>query len=131
DGAQYRIELPSNEGPKMLKETLNELDKRNIQVHRISQGSGVMLQNDEEILEMCSLTAERGIGLSLFAGPRGSWDVSAQQFTNFGPSLGMRHEESDKLVYVVEHLKRGSKVVMRVSLVAEEGILYLTNAMKK
>src|SRR5699024_7977284 len=98
-------------------ETLNELDKRNIQVHRISQGSGIMLQTDEEILEMCNLTAERGIGLSLFAGPRGTWDVSAQQFTNFGPSLGMRHEGSNQLVYAMEDLKRGAELGIRGCLV--------------
>src|SRR5699024_7519688 len=77
DGAQYRIELPSTEGPNVLSETLKELDRRKIKVHRISQGSGIMLQTDEEILEMCSLTSERGMGLSLFVGPRGTWDIGA------------------------------------------------------
>ncbi len=40
-----------------------------------------MLQTDEEIKEMCEMTAERGMELSLFVGPRGSWDVSAGPLT--------------------------------------------------
>jgi len=131
DGAQYRIELPSTEGPKVLEATLKELDERGITVHRISQGSGIMLQTDEEILEMCSLTAKRGIGLSLFVGPRGTWDVGAQSFTSFGSSLGMRHEGVDQLVYAMEDLKRGAKLGLRGALIADEGILQLTKEMKK
>lgn len=131
DGAQYRIELPSTEGPEALKETLKELDKRNIKVHRISQGSGIMLQTDDEIREMCKLTAERGIGLSLFVGPRGSWDISAQNFTTGGKFVGNRHEGSDQLVYAMEDLKRGAELGLRGALIADEGLLLLTKEMKK
>lgn len=38
DGAQYRIELPSVEGPAALKETLKEIDRLGLTIHRISQG---------------------------------------------------------------------------------------------
>lgn len=131
DGAQYRIELPSTEGPEALKETLKELDKLNIKVHRISQGSGIMLQTDDEISEMCKLTAERGIGLSLFVGPRGSWDISAQNLTDGGKFVGNRHEGSDQLVYAMEDLKRGAELGLRGALVADEGLLLLTKEMKK
>lgn len=131
DGAQYRIELPSTEGPEALKETLKELDKYGIEVHRISQGSGIMLQTDEEILEMCKLTSERGIELSLFVGPRGTWDISAQNFTSGGKFIGNRHEGSDQLVYAMEDLKRGASLGLRGALVADEGLLLLTKEMKK
>ncbi|WP_153723053.1 U32 family peptidase [Sporosarcina cascadiensis] len=131
DGAQYRIELPSTEGPTALKETLKELDRLGITVHRISQGSGIMLQTDEEIREMCELTAERGIELSLFVGPRGTWDISAQPFTPGGQSIGNRHEGADQLVYAMEDLKRGADLGLRGALVADEGLLLLTKEMKK
>jgi len=114
-----------------LSETLTELDNRGIEVHRISQGSGIMLQTDREISEMCYLTSERGMGLSLFVGPRGTWDIGAQSFTNFGSSLGMRHEGSDQLVYAMEDLKRGANLGLRGALIADEGILYLSKKMKK
>ncbi|MBY0223178.1 U32 family peptidase [Sporosarcina aquimarina] len=131
DGAQYRIELPSTEGPAALKETLAELDRLGITVHRISQGSGIMLQTDEEIKEMCELTAERGIELSLFVGPRGTWDISAQPFTSGGKAIGNRHEGADQLVYAMEDLKRGADLGLRGALVADEGLLLLTKEMKK
>src|SRR5699024_12576156 len=75
DGAQYRIELPSTVGPTVLRETLKEIDKLGLIVHRISQGSGIMLQTDEEIQEMCELTANRGMGLSLVVGRRVTWYI--------------------------------------------------------
>ncbi|MCK2018250.1 U32 family peptidase [Peribacillus frigoritolerans] len=131
DGAQYRIELPSVEGPAALKETLKEIDRLGLSIHRISQGSGIMLQTDEEIKEMCEMTAERGMELSLFVGPRGSWDVSAGPLTPGGKSQGIRHEGSDQLVYAMEDLKRGAALGLRGALVADEGLLLLTKEMKK
>ncbi|MDQ7862755.1 dihydrodipicolinate synthase family protein [Peribacillus frigoritolerans] len=38
DGAQYRVELPSVEGPATLKETLKEIDRLGLTIHRISRG---------------------------------------------------------------------------------------------
>lgn len=131
DGAQYRIELPSVEGPVALKETLKEIDRLGLTIHRISQGSGIMLQTDEEIKEMCEMTAERGMELSLFVGPRGSWDVSAGPLTPGGKSQGIRHEGSDQLVYAMEDLKRGAALGLRGALVGDEGLLLLTKEMKK
>src|SRR5690625_4381693 len=81
DGAQYRIELPSTEGPRALEATLEEIDRYGLTIHRISQGSGIMLLTDEEITEMNTMCAERGMELSLFVGPRGTWDIGAQPFT--------------------------------------------------
>lgn len=131
DGAQYRIELPSVEGSAALKETLKEIDRYGITVHRISQGSGIMLNTDEEILEMCNMTAERGMELSMFVGPRGTWDISAQPFTSGGKSIALRHEGSEQLVYAMEDLKRGAKLGLRSALVADEGLLMITKEMKK
>lgn len=131
DGAQYRIELPSTEGPVALRETLKEIDKYGIEIHRISQGSGIMLLTDDEINEMCELTSERGMELSLFVGPRGTWDISAQPFTSGGKAMGLRHEGADQLVYAMEDLKRGADLGLRGALVADEGLLLLTKEMKK
>ncbi|MFK9093029.1 U32 family peptidase [Bacillus salipaludis] len=131
DGAQYRIELPSVEGPVALKEMLAEIDRYGLTIHRVSQGSGIMLQTDEEIQEMCRLTAERGMELSLFVGPRGTWDISAQPLTEGGKSIALRHEGSDQLVYAMEDLKRGAILGLRGALIADEGLLMLTKEMKK
>ncbi|URM33508.1 U32 family peptidase [Cytobacillus firmus] len=131
DGAQYRVEIPSVEGPEALKATLEEIDRLGLTIHRVSQGSGIMLQTDEEIKEMCELTAERGMELSLFVGPRGTWDISAAPFTSGGKSQALRHEGADQLVYAMEDLKRGAELGLRGALVADEGLLLLTKEMKK
>ena len=130
DGAQYRVELPSVEGPKALEATLEEMDNCGLLVHRISQGSGIMLLLDDEIKRMAELCAERGIELSLFVGPRGTWDISALPFTLAGKAQGIRHEGADQLVYAMEDLKRAALLGVRGALVGDEGLLLLTKEMK-
>ncbi|KGR77941.1 U32 family peptidase [Ureibacillus sinduriensis] len=131
DGAQYRIEIPSVEGPVALKETLKAIDEYGLTIHRVSQGSGIMLQTDDEIKEMCALTAERGMELSLFVGPRGTWDISAGPLTDSGKSQALRHEGANQLVYAMEDLKRGANLGLRGALVADEGLLLMSKKMKE
>jgi hypothetical protein len=131
DGAQYRVEIPSVEGPAALQATIEEIDNYGLTIHRVSQGSGIMLLTDEEIKEMVKMTAERGMELSLFVGPRGSWDIGAQPFTSSGNVIGLRHEGADQLVYAMEDLHRAVDLGVRGALVADEGLLYLTKEMKK
>lgn len=131
DGAQYRIELPSVEGPNALAATLKEIDRYKLTVHRISQGSGIMLLTDDEIREMIHLCASRGMELSLFTGPRGTWDISALPFTTGGKAAGIRHEGMDQLVYAIEDLKRAVSLGLRGALVGDEGLLLLTRKMKE
>lgn len=131
DGAQYRVELPSVEGPNALAATLEEADKNGLLVHRVSQGSGIMLLSDEEIKAMCTMCADRGMELSLFVGPRGTWDINALPFTPAGKALGVRHQGADQLVYAMEDLKRGAQLGVRGALVGDEGLLLLTKEMKR
>lgn len=130
DGAQYRVELPSVEGPRALEATLEEIDRYGLTVHRVSQGSGIMMLTDEEIEEMVSMCHLRGMELSLFVGPRGTWDISALPFTAAGKALGIRHEGADQLVYAMEDLKRAVALGVRGALVGDEGLLLLTKEMK-
>ncbi|WP_257350086.1 U32 family peptidase [Pseudalkalibacillus decolorationis] len=131
DGAQYRIEIPSVEGPRALQATIEEIDRLGVTVHRVSQGSGIMLLTDQEIQEMCQICNDRNMELSLFVGPRGTWDISAQPFTTAGQVTALRHEGADQLVYAIEDLKRGASLGLRGALVADEGLLLLTKEMKK
>ncbi|TVY11140.1 U32 family peptidase [Paenibacillus cremeus] len=130
DGAQYRVELPSVEGPRALAATLEEIDRYGLTVHRVSQGSGIMLLTDDEILEMVDMCEGRGMELSLFVGPRGTWDISALPLTTAGKALGIRHEGADQLVYAIEDLKRAAHLGVRGALVGDEGLLLLTKEMK-
>src|SRR5437588_3747539 len=69
DGAQYRIEIPSTEGPRCLDAVLDEAERRGVVVHRVSQGSGVFLQTDDELDELARRAAEARVEVSLFARP--------------------------------------------------------------
>lgn len=131
DGAQYRVEIPSVEGPGALAAVLDEAQKRNVRVHRVSQGSGVMLLTDAEIVEMSRLGAEAQIEVSLFVGPRAAWEPGAQIITPAGKNLGARHRGMEQLVYAVEDVKRACALGMRSVLVADEGLLWLIDQMKR
>src|SRR5438034_7748769 len=76
DGAQYRIEIPSTEGPRCLEAVLEEAARLDVPVHRISQGSGVFMLTDAELDEMASVAAAAKVELSLFARPNAGWDAS-------------------------------------------------------
>src|SRR6266513_6516193 len=77
DGAQYRIEIPSVEGPACLDAVLEESARLDVPVHRVSQGSGVFLQTDDELDAIARTAAEARVEVSLFARPNSAWDTSA------------------------------------------------------
>ena len=52
DGAQYRVEIPSTEGPRCLEAVLEQAAALDVRVHRVSQGSGVFMQTDAELDEL-------------------------------------------------------------------------------
>ena len=131
DGAQYRVEIPSVEGPRALDAVLEEAETRRVRVHRISQGSGVMLLTDGEIREMARLGAEVRIEVSLFVGPRAAWETGAQILSAAGKNLGARHRGMEQLVYAIEDVKRACSLGIRSVLVADEGLLWVVGEMKK
>jgi len=131
DGAQYRVEIPSVEGPRALAAVLEEAEARRVRVHRISQGSGIMLLTDGEIGEMARLGAEARVEVSLFVGPRAAWETGAQVLSPAGRNLGARHRGMEQLVYAIEDVRRACSLGVRSVLVADEGLLWAVNEMKK
>lgn len=90
-----------------------------------------MLLTDDEIREMGRLCASRNMELSLFVGPRGTWDISPMPLTTAGKAGGIRHEGMDQLVYAIEDLKRAASLGIRGALVGDEGLVLLTKKMKE
>ncbi len=131
DGAQYRTEIPSVEGPRALRAVLEEAAARKVRVHRVSQGSGVMLLTDGEIREMVKLGAEARVEVSLFVGPRAAWETGAQILSLAGKNLGARHRGMEQLVYAIEDIKRANALGIRSVLIADEGLLWVAREMKK
>ena len=87
DGAHFRIEIPSVEGPQVLRDILDEAALRGVTINRVSQGSGGMLHTRDELTEMAHIAAGNGLEVSMFVGPREGWDIGAQARAGDGPAL--------------------------------------------
>jgi len=125
DGAHYRVEIPSVEGPAALRAVIEAAQASGIPVQRISQGSGIMLLSDAEIDEMVQLGHRHGMEVCLFVGPRAPWEGTAQALTPDGKHFGWRHMGMDQLVYAFRDVERAVQLGLRSVLVADEGLLWL------
>lgn len=131
DGGQYRIEIPSTEGPVAFAALLEEAKKRNVPVHRVSQGSGIMLLSDDEIREMAAIGRREKIEVNLFVGPRATFDIGAQAYSPAGKTLGLGLRGADQLVYAMEDVKRAVKLGVTSVLVSDIGMIAVLDRMKK
>jgi hypothetical protein len=131
DGAQYRVEIPSVEGPAALEAVRAAAQEYGVRVHRVSQGSGIMLLRSAEIRAMARLGYEMGIEVSLFVGPRAGWDTGAQFPARSGRNLGARQRGMDQLCYALEDIRHAARLGIRSVLVADEGLLWVAGEMKK
>jgi hypothetical protein len=130
DGGQYRIEIPSCEGPRAMEAVVAAAREHAVGVHRVSQGSGVMLQTDEEIGRMVALGREHGIEVCLFVGPRANWDVGVQAASASGKVLGSSLRGADQLAYGIEDVRHAAALGIRSILVADVGQLLVLGRMK-
>ena len=121
DGLRYRVEIPSTEGPRALRAVLEEGDARGVPIRRISQGSGVMMLSDAEIVEMAELGAERSLEVSLFVGPRAAWETGGQAIVTSTPAGVIRG--ADGLAWCVTEARRAMRLGIRSLLVADVGLL--------
>jgi len=123
DGAQYRIEIPSVEGPRCVEAVLTEAARLGVPVTRISQGSGVGLLTDGEIADMVAMTAAAGVEMSLFARPCAGWDASAMSRAPAGAVLASAVRGQDQLSAVIDEIRRAADLGVRSVLVADVGVL--------
>ena len=130
DQGQYRIEIPSTEGPRALAEILAEAASRKVPVHRVSQGSGIMLMTDEEITEMLETGRQAGVEVNLFIGPRATFDIGAQAYSPAGKTLGLSLRGADQLVYALEDCLRATRLGLRSVLVSDLGVLQVIARMR-
>jgi hypothetical protein len=130
DGGQYRIEIPSCEGPRAMEAVVAAAREHGVAIHRISQGSGVMLQTDEEIGRMVALGREHGIEVCLFVGPRANWDVGVQAASASGRVIGSSLRGADQLAYGIEDVRHAAELGIRSVLVADLGQLMVLGRMK-
>ena len=131
DGGQFRFEVPGIQSPKTMKALLDEAERQDLVIHRITQTKGIMLLTDEEISEMVGLAKEYGCELFLSVGPRATYDTSATVHTKEGSRIGYRLRGYDNLVYAIEDVKRAVNLGVRGILLYDEGLLYVLNQMRE
>ena len=131
DGGQFRFEVPGIQSPKTMKALLDEAERQDLVIHRVTQTKGIMLLTDEEIAEMVGLAKEYGCELFLSVGPRATYDTSATVHTKEGSRIGYRLRGYDNLVYAIEDVKRAVNLGVRGILLYDEGLLYVLNQMRE
>lgn len=126
DGGQYRIEIPSVEGPDTAALVLDVAAELGVPVHRMSQGSGVAMLTDSEISDYAALGAERRVEICLFVGPRAPWDgYSAAALTADGSNVGWRNVGMASLSAALDDVHRAAAFGIRSVLIADEGLAAL------
>jgi hypothetical protein len=131
DGAHYRVEIPSTEGPRAFAAVLDEAERRKVPVVRMSQGSGVFMHTDEELDEMARLGAAAGVEVSLFARPNAGWDTSAMARAPVGPLVAPSARGTEGLVAVLEDVARAAAHGIRSVLIQDVGALSVFAALRR
>ena len=131
DGGQYRFEVPGIQGPKVMEALLEEVDRYEICIHRVTQTKGIMMLTDNEIMEMVRLADTAATDLILAIGPRATTDTSASVNTPEGIRMGYRLRGQEQVVRAVEDVKRAAAFGCRSFLVYDEGCLWLFYEMRK
>src|SRR3954471_8439834 len=121
DGAMYRIEIPSTEGPRCLDAVLGAAGELDVRVHRVSQGSGVFMQTAAELDEMSATARAARVEVSLFARPNAAWGLSATARAHAGFAAAAHGQEG--LVANLEDCVRAAAHGFRSVLIADVGVL--------
>jgi hypothetical protein len=125
DGAHFRIEIPSVEGPAVLRAVVEAAAAAGVTVNRVSQGSGGMLLSEAELAELARIGAATGTEVSLFVGPREEWDIGRSAHAADGAGLAGRLRGTRQLRYALDDVLRGVEQGIRGFLIADPGLLQL------
>jgi len=123
DEAQYRIEIPSTEGPRCLEAVLEEAARLDVTIQRVSQGSGVFLLTDAELDEMARAASAANVEVSLFARPNAGWDTSAMARSAAGAVLAPAARGQEQVVACLDDARRAADHGFRSVLIADIGVL--------
>ena len=118
-------------GPSAMEAVVAAAAEHRVGIHRISQGSGIMLLTDDEITAMLALGRAHGIEVCLFVGPRATWDTGVQAASLNGRILGCSLRGADQLAYGIEDVLRGAALACARSSSATSGSCMVLGQMKK
>jgi len=131
DGAQYRVEIPSTEGPRCLRAVIEEAERHEVTIHRVSQGSGVFLLTDAELADMARTAERAALEVSLFARPNAAWDTSAMTRSAAGAVLAPAARGQEQVVACLQDAMRAADHGFRSVLVADLGVLSAFDALRR
>ncbi len=132
DGGHYRMEISGVERPEVLEALIDEMDKRDIAVHRlISTVMGSTLLDDAELKDFAQMAADARVEIIITPGPRSGWDVGRQLVTPEGGLSGLRFRGSDQLSFVIAEILRCIDLGFRGFLTLDEGLLWLLNRLRE
>jgi hypothetical protein len=131
DGAQFRIEIPSTEGPRCLDAVLEEAARLDVRVHRVSQGSGVFMQTDAELDELAHTAAASSVEVSLFARSNAAWGTSAMARATAGAVVAPTAHGQEQVVACLDDACRAADHGFRSVLIADIGVLSAFTAMRQ
>jgi hypothetical protein len=131
DGAHYRVEIPSTEGPRCLDAVLAEAERLSVRVHRVSQGSGVFLHTDDELDQMARAAATARVEVSLFTRPNAAWGTSATARSGAGAVVAPAAHGQEQVVACLDDARRAGEHGFRSVLIADLGVLSAFTAMKE
>jgi hypothetical protein len=123
DGAAFRIEIPSVEGPRVLDDVLRAAETEGVTVNRVSQGSGAMLLRASELRAMAQTGHQAGVEVCLFVGPRERYGTGAHARSADGGAHGDQVRGLRQLSYALEDVLRAAEQGIRSFLVADLGLL--------
>jgi hypothetical protein len=124
-GGDYRIEIPSVEGPEAFGCVLEAAAQYGVTVHRVSQGSGIGQLLDDEIRGYVALGAEHQVEVCLFVTPRAPWNGHASALVPDGGVYGWRHLSLATLQAAFDEVVRACELGLRSVLVSDEGLIAL------
>jgi Peptidase family U32 len=123
DGAADRIEIPSTESPAALAAIVEEAERWDVPVHRVSQGSGVSMLTDDELDRFATLGAEAGVEVSLFARPGAAWGASAAARAPAGGAYAPAAWGTEQVRAALDDAVRAAEHGIRSVLIADLGVL--------
>jgi hypothetical protein len=128
DGAAFRIEIPSVEGPRVLDAVLDAAEAEGITVNRVSQGSGAVLLRASELRDMAQAGRDAGVEVCLFTGPRERYGPGAHPRSPDGAAHGDQVRGIRQLRYALEDVRRAVEQGIRSFLIADLGLLRAVTA---
>lgn len=131
DGAAYRIEIPSTETPEALAAILEEAERLDVPVHRVSQGSGVSMLTDDELDRFAALAADAGVEVSLFARPGAGWGTSAAARAPAGGAFAAAAWGTSQVRAALDDAVRAAAHGFRSVLIADVGVLAAFGRMRR